>query len=60
MYINSELEQIEKVLAASLSVLKTGGRLNGYQLSFTGRSLSKTIYEKAFASEKSATWIANQ
>ena len=27
MYINSELEQIEKVLAASLSVLKTGGRL---------------------------------
>ena len=27
MYINSELEQIEKVLAASLSVLSTGGRL---------------------------------
>ena len=27
MYINSELEQIEKVLAASLSVLKEGGRL---------------------------------
>lgn len=27
MYINSELEQIEKALAASLSVLKTGGRL---------------------------------
>ncbi len=27
MYINSELEQIEKVLAASLEVLKPGGRL---------------------------------
>ena len=27
MYINSELEQIENVLAASLSVLSTGGRL---------------------------------
>jgi 16S rRNA (cytosine1402-N4)-methyltransferase len=27
MYINSELEQIEKVLSASLAVLKTGGRL---------------------------------
>jgi 16S rRNA (cytosine1402-N4)-methyltransferase len=27
MYINSELEQIEKVLSASLEVLKTGGRL---------------------------------